>query len=311
MKIAVQIFGHLRTYKQCYKALHRNLLSQYNCDVFMHTWDTLDHNTQTWHHHRVKESGLTSGELRKQIKQDYNPKGLIIEKQMVKDEGVIVAQGCKISVFGMKSMLHSMSEANRLREEYEKTHKVIYDYVIVIRPDILLESTFNIQSYIEKEEQSEIFYTTGFYKFDHILNDFRYIGASDVLFFSKPKTISKIYKNKYDILKQIKNPDTSKYGPEYSFIYAIEKMNITPVFINYLWGKSFQIVRGGDIRQLEDTTQKKKKKKFMNKFVRIHLRKKKLEIWLLTMIPFHIFEFNFRVLNWFLIDFSIGYRIKK
>lgn len=33
-KVAVQLFGHLRTYKECYQSLKEHLLDKYDCDVF-------------------------------------------------------------------------------------------------------------------------------------------------------------------------------------------------------------------------------------------------------------------------------------
>lgn len=38
MKIAVCISGQPRAYKQGYEYLKRNLLDQYDCDIFIHTW---------------------------------------------------------------------------------------------------------------------------------------------------------------------------------------------------------------------------------------------------------------------------------
>ena len=38
LKIAVQLFGHFRTFEKCAQALKENLLDRYDCDVFIHTW---------------------------------------------------------------------------------------------------------------------------------------------------------------------------------------------------------------------------------------------------------------------------------
>lgn len=311
MKIAVQIFGHLRTYQECYKKLRENLLNLYDCDVFMHTWDTIDHNTQVWHNFLVEETGQTTAQLNDIIKKIYSPKGLKIEKQIVIDEGNIVDQCSSISFFGIKSMLYGMSEANRLREEYQKKHKINYDYVLTIRPDILLGSPFKIGNFINLEDE-KCFYTAGFYKSKNVLNDFRYIGASDVLFFAKPYIISNVFDNKKLIIEQIKNIETSKYGPEYSIIYAIEKIGIKPVLLNYLEGIDFKIQRGTASRTLskEASFIKKKRKKFLNKIIRIHLRTWKLDIWILSELPWHISEFEIHIGKFFF-DFAIGKRGKK
>lgn len=254
MKIAIQMFGHLRTYKQCYEKLFENLVNRYDCDIFIHTWDRVDHNTQTWHDYHASDTGQTKSELIADIKNIYHPTDLMVEKQRVVDMGTIESDGRQISLFGMHSMLYGMSMANAMREKYQKKHKIKYDFVVVIRPDIYLIEPLNIESFIRPEDAdaSDILYTAGNYKHGgYILNDFRFIGGSDLCFFAKPDVISKIYANTDTLMKQIKNPNTSHYGPEYSFIVAIEKLKIRVLLINYLWFKQFTVLRPGDIPPTE------------------------------------------------------------
>lgn len=59
MKIAICFFGHLRTFKRCAPHLKRNLLDQYDCDLFMHTWSTLNHQTIT-HHENKNIDGIVT-----------------------------------------------------------------------------------------------------------------------------------------------------------------------------------------------------------------------------------------------------------
>ena len=47
LKIAICFFGHLRSFKRCAPALKRCFLDKYDCDLFIHTWDMLNHNTKT------------------------------------------------------------------------------------------------------------------------------------------------------------------------------------------------------------------------------------------------------------------------
>ena len=37
MKIAVQVFGHMRTFQKCAPILNNKFLDKYNFDVFIHT----------------------------------------------------------------------------------------------------------------------------------------------------------------------------------------------------------------------------------------------------------------------------------
>lgn len=250
MKIAIQMFGHLRTYKQCYEKLFENLINRYDCDIFIHTWDRVDHNTQTWHDFHASDTGQTKSELIADIKNTYHPTDLMVETQNIVDMGTIDCDGKKISLFGMRSMLYGMKMANAMREKYQKKHRIKYDFVVVIRPDIYLIKPLNIESYIQSEDvDADILYTAGNYKRGGpILNDFRFIGGSDLCFFARPDIISKIYQNTDAIMRQIKNKKTSHYGPEYSFVTAIEKLKIRVLLINYLWFKQFTVLRPGDIQ---------------------------------------------------------------
>ena len=49
MKIAVQVSGNLRTFEVCGPLVKRYLLDRYDCDVFVHTWDQLEHGQQSYH----------------------------------------------------------------------------------------------------------------------------------------------------------------------------------------------------------------------------------------------------------------------
>ena len=304
MKIAVQIFGHLRTYKQCYISLFENLLNYYDCDVFIHTWETMDHNTKTWHTYRARETGESAEKLRREISQTYHPKAIEIEKQIVKDEGVIVANNKEISLFGMKCMMHSMVRANKLREEYERKNNVQYDYVLCIRPDIQLLNPINFAKLADADD-GDCFYTAGFYKQKKRLSDFKYIGASDVLFFAKPDVISNILSDTDSIIEQIKNPDTTQYGPEYSIIYAIEQMKIKPILLNYILFESFNIVRGADTTKVIPAPQQKPSNKIhdiIRKVIRFHFKHWNLELVILPCLPFNIFEFSINTTKRFIIS---------
>ncbi len=303
MKIAVQLFGHLRTYKQCYQSLFQNLLNHYDCDVFIHTWETMDHNTQTWHTYRACETGQSAEKLRREITQIYQPKAVEIEKQIVKDEGVIVANDKEISLFGMKCMMHSMERANKLREEYQQANNVHYDYVLCVRPDIMLLNPINFED-LADDDDGKCLYTAGFYKKKKRLNDFKYIGASDVLFFAKPDVISSVLNDPDAIINQIKNPETTQYGPEYSIMYAIEKKKIRPVLLNYLLFESFNIVRGTDTAKQDQEKQRTSNKfhDFARKIIRLHFNHWNFEFVLLPCLPFNIFNFSINATKHFVIS---------
>lgn len=242
MKIAIQMFGHLRTYQDCYKNLYKNLINFYDCDIFIHTWDKIDHDTQAWHDFHMPED-VSKSRLLSDIDKLYHPKLLKMDTQIIEDLGNITANDRQISKSGIKSMLTSMAQANKLRQTYMNQNNVKYDYIICLRPDILLNTPFIFEKYIDRDLMDNSLYTAGNYKLKDRLNDWRYIGASDVLFFTKPNVMDKIFDNFDKLFLQECNQETSKYGPEYSFIHAIKQMEINVFLINYLWGNNFIILR--------------------------------------------------------------------
>lgn len=242
MKIAVLLFGHMRTFEKCYKSLQRHLLSKYDCDIFIHTWDKIDHNTATWHRYRMADQMKSGDRLKKSIYDLYKPKKVVMESQVVKDLGDITAENFKISKFGIKSMFHSMAQANDLRRQYEQETGTKYDYIVFVRPDVLLSTPFLLENFIDFNCKGHTLYTVGNLKSGRI-NDWKHVGASDVLFFTKPETVDLIFQDTSKLLKQVFSQKTSKYGPEYSFICFLEQLGINVFLINYLYGNCFKILR--------------------------------------------------------------------
>ena len=194
MKIAVQLFGHLRTYDKCFKALQKHFLFRYECDVFMHTWSTLDHATETWHNHKMSAASAPTNNLAHKLKKNYMLKELEIEHQLIENLGTINAVGKDISIFGIKTMFHSMKRADCLRRRYEQQTGANYDFFVVIRPDVLLKKDFILEEYIERLSEAEVnqtVFTTGF-PMVGVLSNLDYWGATDVLFFAKPNVLDRV-----------------------------------------------------------------------------------------------------------------------
>ena len=128
MKIAVQFFGHLRTYEKCADSVRKHLLSLYDCDVFMHTWSETEHKTKTWHNHTAK-SLVVDAERIEKLKALYNLKDIIVEKQEPAEDDTLIPcqhnQGkSQISKAGIGFMLYSKHKVNELRKKYQKEHNV-------------------------------------------------------------------------------------------------------------------------------------------------------------------------------------------
>lgn len=240
MKVAVQFFGHLRTFMDCYNSINENLLNKYDADVFFYTWDRLDHNTKTWHQfHIANNNPLDKNIMSEVLKTKYkNIKLIKIEHQTITSDECIVSQGKQIAKSGIINMMNSMFRVNRLRQWYQKINNINYDVVIFIRPDIKILTPLLLDKLDNK-----VFYTAGFFKKKSNEMDFKYLGATDVYFYANTDVIDKIFSSPDQMKKQMLDKATSQYGPEYSFIFYIQSLGVTVKYNNLLLGRDFDILR--------------------------------------------------------------------
>lgn len=140
MKVAIQFFGHLRTYDKCYPAVKKHILDIYKPDVFIHTWDRLEHQSRSWYKDEVRgEPSSLDESLVSDLVAKYQPKKIRIDTQKsFYDDTVVYGshETIKITLNGIKNMLLSQNISNELRIEYELENGIEYDWVIVIRPDV-------------------------------------------------------------------------------------------------------------------------------------------------------------------------------
>ncbi len=302
LKIAICFFGHLRSYKKCAKSLKRNLLQYYDCDLFMHTWTTIDHNTQTWHNYK-KEDGLTNKE---KVINTYGAfKGIKIEEQRPKDLGFITIKKSntdketKISLFGINAVLHSMRQSLSECEEYAKINQVTYDYILFIRPDILLRKPLKIDQILQKASSNEI--ENGFFTFAHPIgqisdSDFKNLGGVDLCFFATPETIIDIIKNNALAISDLKPNMVIDYAPELSLIKFVKKRGFTPYRIeNFIMNKDWEILRSIQVV------------KFRRRIISLRVRRGKIFLRIFPLMIYQILSIQFKLFGIFTIDLAIGH----
>ncbi len=199
MKIAVLLFGHLRDFENCADSLNENLLSRYDCDVFMHTWDELDSKTYPWHEQRMEPKNVSTW-IGEKIELLYHPREYVVEHQEKWHEEQIVnssyTPSLSFSTAGMHFMFYSMNRANEMRIEYEKKHSVTYDFIIVTRPDVALLNKLDIEKVmfqaatlglpIEKCRFFAPMQPSSTWPNAFVIN-----GTNDILFCAKPDVINK------------------------------------------------------------------------------------------------------------------------
>lgn len=155
MKIAVQLFGHMRTFRDCAPYLKKHLLELYDCDVFIHTWEYENHNDSTWHSNaRGVTANKTDEELLCEL---YFPTSYLIEpsKSFLMNGVYGSDANSSVSLKGIQSMLYSVFKVNQLRLVYQEQTQQQYDYVVVLRPDVLLLEPLEINSFSDMFAFSE------------------------------------------------------------------------------------------------------------------------------------------------------------
>ncbi|MEI0799690.1 hypothetical protein R4Q14_15385, partial [Brachyspira intermedia] len=245
MKIAVQLFGHLRTFKQCSLSIKKYLLDVYNCDVFIHTWDELEHSTKTWRN-TSPTSNITDKDIEYMLN-IYNPKKYLIEHQINKNDEILssflIPPYRSIDIHSMKFMFYSMESVNNLRRVYSIKNNIKYDWIIVTRPDIMFYNTIQI---------NDIIYQANILGLD--LNKYRFFAyditdnnsnikllisrVSDILFMGKEEVI-----DKYCSISKLLNKDfIQNHMLNIVSVYAAAeiKLGIIPTPISYVYKRDWE-----------------------------------------------------------------------
>lgn len=143
LKAALCISGHLRTFLDNYKSVKENILDRLNCDVFIHTWETLGMS------YRFTDGNLHFTETRNlidRIHQLYKPKQIIIEK--TKNFTVTSLMRQRLldgrDIPGIIGMYYKIEQCNNLKKEYEQKAGFTYDCVIRFRGDLWVEQPIPI-----------------------------------------------------------------------------------------------------------------------------------------------------------------------
>lgn len=246
MKIAVLLFGHLRTFEQCYKGLQDNLLSLYDCDVFMHTWDETDHNTKSWHNREIDPQKVTA-ETEKKINLYYSPKDYQIEHQAeyskAQDVTYLSEPHNIVSTASAYFMFYTLNKANQLRKKYEKYHNIKYDVIFATRPDVVLYTPLRIEEILYQAEVSNFdLNRVRFVSYSHTTNDhpqkLLINRVNDIIFFSKPIVMDKYINGHLNL----SNEYIQKHALIWPSVYTAAELDsgIMPVHISYCYGHDWK-----------------------------------------------------------------------
>ncbi|HEG4693264.1 TPA: hypothetical protein SD903_001750, partial [Campylobacter jejuni] len=181
MKLAIQFFGHTRTYESTYKNFLKyvcdaNKQDGWEIDIFIHTWNMKSSSVGSWHEEQnlFYESPLTLEDEEK-IKLFYKPVRFLIDEA---PKGIHAAELSK-------------QRGNVIREEYEKERDIKYDYILYTRMDVLFTRSLKLNYYLKEYENHvwlklpsrHVFCAHNLFKRMRVA-DPRYINEGDIICFS-------------------------------------------------------------------------------------------------------------------------------
>ena len=228
MKVALCISGHLRKFDQTFNSLYKSILSKYNPDIFIHTWDKLGFSC------RFKTDSVlneTSTKL-SLINKLYNPKKLIIESsdfvETLKQEGNKYAPHLinePKHVGHMSSMFYKIYACNAIRKNFELENNISYDWIIRCRPDLLFHEKVDIPA--NKQENTiwlpQFICNAGWYTDQFAIADSDSMDLYSSIYFDLPEYFNK----------------KMEYYPEKFVFWALNEKNLKVDFLN----TKFEILR--------------------------------------------------------------------
>lgn len=241
-KIAVQIFGHLRSYEKVFPYLDAHILQSNNCDVFIHTWTEEEHGDICWHKNAVSNQNVKVKltDLMK-IKELYSPKMIEIEENSTIEYPGFFNNSMTMPLRGIKAMSHSQIRVNKLRREYSERNGIEYDFVLMIRPDVMPLAKFDLSKYLAEfsfSNSSSIHFTSGAHQHTASNKKFDTPLASDLFFLARPSTLDHFFDLKENNFEYfyIDFPRINMGGiraPEACFIEALCQSGSHPRFYEF------------------------------------------------------------------------------
>ena len=84
-RLAIQFFGHTRTYEKTYESFFKNIVESnvkdgWQIDIFIHTWDMSSSSDGSWYNRQdLFDIHLLSQDDIENIRKIYNPKVFLVE----------------------------------------------------------------------------------------------------------------------------------------------------------------------------------------------------------------------------------------
>lgn len=240
MKIAIQLFGHLRSYAQVNSYLRSHIIEQYDCDIFIHTWSEEEHSDPSWHKDSNSEQPVKVTNEAK-VREMYEPAGLEIEDNSIIEYPGFFNENNNITLRAMKAMSHSQNRVNRLRREYAQSNNIKYDLVVVLRPDVMPLAKLDLCQYRDELSycaSSTIHFSSGTHQHTQGRKKVTTPLASDLFFIAGPDTLDRFFELKDNNFERFyvdftKVNEGGISAPEASFLEALSQSGAIPRFYEF------------------------------------------------------------------------------
>ncbi|EAI7268449.1 TPA: hypothetical protein ACH5II_000559 [Campylobacter lari] len=256
-KIAIQFYGHARTFRYTYSFFKKNILEvnkNIDFDIFIHTWDKIDHDEpRDWYKKENIQSKLLSSDDIDFIKEKYAPIGLEITSQKLfndKEKNIIASYGCTEKQYTKDyNISYSMQKVNQLRKDLGG----YYDLVITTRLDILFKKPFRINDFLRNVNSNcpylnfsnDILAKSVFYPYMRVCdlsrNQVKYITGINLLFFGSPEVMDECCNWHNEVLTR---PAVFPLDDELWITKKIRDKNFYSHILYYEHPEDFIILRG-------------------------------------------------------------------
>lgn len=199
-RLAIQLYGHVRTYEQTSEMFFKNLVlpnkkDDWEIDIFIHTWSEFSpKNCMASVKDKYVDKLYPTLTEKKILISDYNNiVKLYNPKRIVIDE-----------IENLKGRDISYRNVVNLRLEYSQENRIIYDIILTTRPDIYFKTPIRINdylSYYKNNPEMSKFKLENFIFCGHqnlrrmIVSDPRYVNEADLFFFTDIQKLESICVN--------------------------------------------------------------------------------------------------------------------
>lgn len=299
-KIAIQLFGHLRSYKDTYISFNKNLLEPlkkegFEVDIFLHSWTETDTSEQSWHNidGDKRGRGATADDM-SNIQKFYKPKKFCLETQLEVENLELREKFMNLprQYSAIVNSAYTKYKVNELRLQYEKENNVQYDYVIQTRPDILFNNEFSIDKFLntyrtyELEIPQNAVFTSCVPFRRGLLESDIFLCSIDLILFSNPETMNKINNLYNSIVSRELSYEWIKdslYSLEILWLMYLKYLNVDLVRLKYFQFEDYDIVR--DIKEYSKMPQFKDASILKQEYQK-GMKLKKIQRTFLKLLPY-------------------------